>query len=366
MPFDRKPYRLKKRVSKKKAPKRGGAGGGRHRTVSDAARLAAIVENSDDAILSKSLDGTILTWNAAAERMFGFSEREAVGRSITMIIPPDRLGEEKEILARIVKGMRVDHFETVRLTRSGEPVQVSVTISPVRDDAGKVIGASKIVRDIAQQKAAEHRTRILVGELDHRVKNALAVVSSLARAMLENAKSIDEFGPAFEGRLLALASAHKLLSDTGWEGTTLRRLLERIVSPLCPEPGQLRLSGDSAMIPARTAPAVGLVLHELGTNAARFGALSTPRGHVDVQWEISSVRDMGRLHAVWTEGGGPPARQPARAGFGTGLVRDAIEHQYGGVVKFEYRATGLRCEFDMGWSQLVSSGVGVREGGLRS
>ncbi|MGH7242765.1 MAG: sensor histidine kinase [Phycisphaerales bacterium] len=319
--------------------------------ASDAARLAAIVENSDDAILSKSLDGTILTWNAAAEKLFGYAEREAVGKSITIIVPADRLDEEEEILSRIVKGMKVDHFETVRLTKSGEEVQVSVTVSPVRDDKGKIVGASKIARNIAQQKAAEARARVLSGELDHRVKNALAVVASLAKNMLESATSLDEFGPTFEGRLLALARAHRLLSDSSWEGATVRRILDRIVAPLCRGPGQLKMSGDEAMIPARAAPALAQVLHELATNAVKYGAFSTREGRIEVRWEISSVRDMGRLHLTWTEKDGPPVREPTRTGFGTELIRGTIEHQYGGAVKIEYRPVGMRCEFDIGWSQ---------------
>jgi PAS domain S-box-containing protein len=118
-------------------------------------RLAAIVESSDDAIISKTLDGVIISWNAAAERLFGYSASEAIGKPITTIIPPDRLSEEWEILARIRAGERVDHFETIRLARDGHPVEVSLTISPVRNATGEIVGASKVAREIGEKRSAE-------------------------------------------------------------------------------------------------------------------------------------------------------------------------------------------------------------------
>src|SRR5712672_1006467 len=117
-----------------------------------AARLAAIVTSSDDVIVSKTLEGVITSWNPAAERILGYTAEEAVGKNIKLIIPPDRQAEEDDILARIRRGERVEHFETVRLTKDGRPIDVSLTVSPVRDDAGRVIGASKIARDITEQK----------------------------------------------------------------------------------------------------------------------------------------------------------------------------------------------------------------------
>src|SRR5204863_8222322 len=119
------------------------------------ARLAAIVQSSDDAIVSKSLEGIIRTWNAGAQRIFGYTAEEVIGKPINILIPPERQDEEPKILARLRKGERVDHFETVRMTKDGRLLEVSVTISPVRDASGQIIGASKIARDITRQKQAE-------------------------------------------------------------------------------------------------------------------------------------------------------------------------------------------------------------------
>ena len=137
------------------------------------ALLASIVESSQDAIVSKTLDGVILTWNSGAERLFGYTLAEAIGRPITLIIPPDRQDEEREILAKIARGERVEHFETERLTKQGGRVAISLTVSPVRDGAGRVIGASKVARDISQQQRAQR----LLQEADRRKDEFLALLA---------------------------------------------------------------------------------------------------------------------------------------------------------------------------------------------
>src|SRR5207302_6397269 len=119
------------------------------------ARLAAIVETSDDAIISKSLDGIIQTWNAAAERIYGYVAAEAIGHPITMLLPPDRQDEESDILARLAKGERLEHYETARITKDGRRIDVALTVSPVRDASGSLVGASKIARDVTAQKQAQ-------------------------------------------------------------------------------------------------------------------------------------------------------------------------------------------------------------------
>lgn len=155
--------------------------------------LAAIVESSDDAIVSKSLEGTITSWNRAAVRMFGYEESEALGRSIRMLIPPDRQREEDEVLARIRCGQSVDHFETVRIRKDGSCIDISLTVSPILDGDGKVIGASKIARDITERKgievaleAAETRARLLaaVGEVLARSSDHREMLGGVARLLM--------------------------------------------------------------------------------------------------------------------------------------------------------------------------------------
>jgi two-component system CheB/CheR fusion protein len=175
-------------------------------------RLAAIVESSDDAIISKDLNGIVISWNQAAEKMFGYSAREMIGRSITTIIPPELQDDERKILETIGRGERIEHFETVRLTKSGEPIDVSLTISPIRDEAGRVTGAAKISRDITQEKKTEQALRtserlVSVGRMAatvaHEINNPLEAVTNLVYLAKGSAvrKDVREYLDAIEGEL---------------------------------------------------------------------------------------------------------------------------------------------------------------------
>jgi PAS domain S-box-containing protein len=175
------------------------------------ARLAAIVESSDDAIISKTLEGVIRSWNDGAERLFGFTAAEAIGRSITLIIPPERLDEEREILARIARGERVDHFETIRVTKRGRRVEISLTVSPVRDGTGRVVGASKIARDVSDRKSVEAALREadarkdrFIALLAHELRNPLAPLRNglqLMRMAGDDAKAVGRAREMMERQL---------------------------------------------------------------------------------------------------------------------------------------------------------------------
>lgn len=162
----------------------------RKRAEEDRAKLAAIVESSDDAIVSKALDGTILSWNAGAERIFGYTPAEAIGQETTLIIPPERLDEEREILARLRRGERIEHFETVRVAKDGRLLDISLTISPIRNKEGQVVGASKVARDISRRKRAEEALREadrrkdeFIALLGHELRNPLAPIRNGLQVM---------------------------------------------------------------------------------------------------------------------------------------------------------------------------------------
>ena len=171
---------------------------------------AAIVESSEDAILSKDLDGVITSWNHAAERLFGYAPEEAVGRPVTILIPGDRENEEPMILERIRRGERIEHYETVRRRKDGSLVDISLTVSPIRDPAGKVIGASKIARDITERRRASERRQLLLREMNHRIKNLFALAISVVSLSARSANSVQELTASARERLLALARAHDL------------------------------------------------------------------------------------------------------------------------------------------------------------
>ncbi len=311
----------------------------RQRSERVANRLASIVESSDDAIVSKDLNGVIATWNKAAERLFGYFAEEVVGKSITIIIPHDRLNEETGILQRIRRGERIDHFETVRQRKDGSLINVSLTVSPVTDESGRIIGASKIARDITERKRREEQVALLAREAEHRTKNLLALAQ--ATVHLTQADTPDELKAAIEGRLQALAKAHTLLAQSRWAGADVQVMVADELSPYIGNgDARAEISGPSLMLDPDPAQAMAMALHELGTNAAKYGALSTPRGRVKVEWQLQPG---GQLRLQWIETGGPPVAPPRRQGFGTRVMQRMVCGQCNGDIDFDWREEGLVC-----------------------
>ncbi len=305
-----------------------------------ARRLVSIIESSDDAIVSKDLNGVIATWNKGAERLFGYLAEEIVGKSIMTIIPADRQDEEAGILERIRRGERVEHFETVRRHKNGRLVNISLTVSPVRDGSGTIIGASKIARDITDQKRREEQIALLAREADHRTKNLLALAQ--ATVHLSQGETPDALKAAIEGRLRALAHAHALLARSRWAGADLRTMVMEELSPYCQNnPERAQVDGSSMMLEQQAAQAMAVAVHELTTNAVKYGALSTPKGRVRVQWSCDPTQ---RLTFRWTESGGPPVALPKHRGFGARVIERIIEIQLNGDLKFEWREEGVVCE----------------------
>lgn len=295
-----------------------------------AAFLAAIVESSDDAIISKSLLGIITTWNKGAERLFGYTAAEAVGRPITMLIPEDRLDEEPAILARISAGERVDHFETIRRRKNGTFIDISLTISPIRDGDGKIIGASKIARDISDRKRAAQHQDLLLREMHHRVKNLFAIAGSIITLAARTAQTPAELANGMKDRLLALSKAHEMTlpSFTGGEAfaeksTTLFALLSSLLSPFeDKEGGRWRLQGEDVPLRADRVTSLALLFHEYATNAVKYGALSVPEGRLDV----ASSSGPHSFEITWQESNVRPAAVAQRkdAGFGTTLEQMVV------------------------------------------
>jgi len=312
----------------------------RRRAEQVSRRLASIVESCDDAIVSKDLNGIIATWNKGAERLFGYLAAEVTGKPITILIPPERHDEETQILRRIRSGERIDHYETVRVRKDGTSVSVALTVSPVTDEYGRIIGASKVARDITEQKRREEQIALLAREADHRTKNLLALAQ--ATVHLTNAETPDTLKEAIEGRLRALANAHALLAQSRWAGADLRNLVSAELSPYCQDDEQrARIDGPSLMLEQGPAQALALTLHELASNAAKYGALSVPTGRIAVEWRMPSL---SRLSMRWTEGGGPPVKEPEHRGFGTRVMERMIVSQLNGELRFDWRENGVVCE----------------------
>jgi PAS domain S-box-containing protein len=304
--------------------------------------LASVVEYGDDAIISKNLDGIITSWNRGAERIFGYPAEEVIGKSVTILVPPERRHEEDVIVERIRCGDRVDHFETVRRGKAGNLINISLTISPVRDASGTVVGASTIARDITERKRSEVQISVLAREAEHRAKNLLANVKAMVR--LSQADTPDSLKEVIEGRIEALATVHSLFAKSRWTGAELGSLIKQELSPYSRN-GQMRtlIDGPAIMLKPDLAQTIGVALHELATNAAKYGALSVATGRVRVEWSRSADAG-GRLVLRWAESGGPPVSPPTRKGFGTHVMEVMIRSHGKGEVRLDWHLEGLVCE----------------------
>ena len=383
------------------------------------ARLAAIVESADEAIASKTLDGIVTSWNPAAEKLFGYAADEILGRHISILAAPGRENEMPQILARIRRGEKVDHYETVRRRKNGSLVAISLTVSPIRDEAGRIIGASKIARDITETKRAEEalraseerfrdlanavpdvvwtadpdgtitfandrwfeycgitpernarewpelvlhpedrkrciaewtralregtqyeievrnrrhdgayrwfltraapvrdaegritawygsttdihdrkqadeRQQILAAELSHRVKNLLTVIGVLAERTADKATSVAQFLEAFRGRIQALSSAQAALIASDWQAASLKVLVQGALEPYLVDGGRIHLDVEDLPIRSDLALTLTLALHELATNAAKYGALSSATGQVRLTTRVDWSAPLG-------------------------------------------------------------------------
>jgi len=429
-------------------------------SVNSTQRIAAIVDSSDDAIISKDLNGVITTWNKGAQRIFGYLPEEVIGKPITILIPADRRNEEDAIIEQIRRGQRVEHYETVRQRKDGGLIDISLTVSPVKNAQGRIIGASKIARDITERKQSreilgalpeavyttdstghltyyndaaanfwgyrpklgdaqwcgswrllrldgshlphhecpmalaikenrpirgveaiaerpdgtrvpflpfptplhdasgkvvgavnmlvditerkrnDEQIAILAREAEHRAKNVLATVQ--AAVNLSHADTADGVKEAIAGRIQALANVHALFVESRWNGAELHSLVTQELAPYCQAGGtRVLIDGAKILLETATAQTIAVFLHELATNAAKYGALSAPEGQVQVEW--SQAAD-GRFVLRWTETGGPPVKPPTRQGFGTRVMGAMIEGQLKGEVDFAWHAGGLVCE----------------------
>lgn len=317
------------------------------------ALLAAVIESSDDAIISKNLDGIVTSWNPGAERLFGFMAEEVLGRPVTILAPPGREEEMPRILRRIRNGEKVQHYETERRHKSGRIIPISLTVSPIRDRDGRIVGASKIARDISERRRSEERQNLLLHELNHRMKNTLAMVSAIASRTIAGSQSLEEFETAFSARIQAVARAHELLSSGFWQTVDLQDILEGAVSPFGGE-DRVLFSGPSIKLKAKPALTLALVLHELTVNATKYGALSSASGHVAVEVAIASDHTSGdRIELRWAESGGPAVVPPTRRSFGCHWIERGVRAGLNGNASLRFDPDGVACTITFPYSSEI-------------
>lgn len=327
--------------------------------------LAAIVESSYDAILTKNLDGTITSWNRGAEDLFGYAAEEVVGKSVTILIPDDRQDEEPSILARLRRGERTDHYETVRRRKDGSLVDISLTVSPIRDPSGKVVGASKIARDISDRRRLIEQQNLMLGEMQHRVKNLAAVIDGLARqSQPDGEPAVEVFVTAFLGRVHALLSIGELVVSSSARDADLGQVVASVLRPFI-DPSKtspITIDGPALALAENTAANLALAIHELATNALKYGALRSPGGKVSIKWAVQPHADGSHVLLEWKETGGPPISvEPRRQGFGTRVIRAAVSRERAGTTDIALEPDGLRCRFEFFSAVKRHAGTGVSE-----
>ena len=310
-----------------------------------ASRLhAAVVDSSDDGIMTKDLQGIITSWNGGAERLYGYTAEEVIGKPVSILMPPDRRVEATTILERIRNGERLEHYETVRQRKDGSLVDISLTVSPIKDGAGTIVGASKIARDITERRRAQDHQQMLLREMEHRIKNLFNVAASVVELSVRGADTPKALAAAVRDRLSALSRAHALtlakpstIAPGSAGPTMMLDLIETIVAPYQGQQPRIFITGVDWSLGRTATTSLALLFNELATNAAKYGSLSTPDGFV----AVTSSRHGDRIHVVWAERGGPlVSSSDGKEGFGSALAR-GVAQQLDGDLMRDWRPDGL-------------------------
>lgn len=319
------------------------------RHVEARARLAAIVSSSPDAMLSADRQGRIMSWNDSAQRLFGYSADEAIGRDFDLLVPSGASPEHQAVFPRALAGETIE-IETVRAGKSGVPLDVAVTASRMHGPNGSVLGVAAVMRDISERKRTERelqrtrdRQRLLINELSHRVKNSLAIVQAIAQQSFKGSNSSPEARAAFEGRLAALASANDLLTRESWDTASMKQVIQDAVAPYRGQQERFEIEGPDLRLQPRTAVALALALHELATNAVKYGALSSNEGCVEIKWSVDDTGEARQLRLVWQEKGGPQVEAPQHRGFGSKLIERSLAAEFGGEATIDFLSEGVKC-----------------------
>lgn len=277
-------------------------------------------------------------WDEGQYRIFGVAPQsfEVTSANIQALLHIDDVDALRGIVSAFTEGARSSETEFRIRRPDGEMRWCAATAAATIDDKGRVVRVSGVTVDITERKRAEERQNLLTREVDHRAKNALALAQSIVR--LTRADNVKTYVNAVEGRINALARVHTILSLSSWQGAEISKLVDQELAPYSMS-DQIRLSGAEVELQPATAQTVALALHELVTNSAKYGALSTLSGQLSIGWE--SEDDI--LALTWKETGGPLVRAPTSRGFGTRSLMASVESQLGGQALFDWRPEGLIC-----------------------
>jgi PAS domain S-box-containing protein len=310
-------------------------------------RLAATYEHAAIGISEIDTDGRFLRVNEAICAISGFSRKELLASRLFRYTHPDDVDPDREAFRKQVAGeLEFYSMEKRFIRKDGRVIWLSVRSSPVRDADNRLQYVVRVVQDITEHKASERRQKLLMDELNHRVKNTLATVQSLASQTARVAHTPAAFRERFEGRLIALSKAHDQLTMHHWESADLRELLSASLAPYAgAQSERVVLRGEDIELRPRAVLTLAMAMHELTTNAAKYGALSVPGGRIEIHWQSVHAGDRRPVLRIdWIEQGGPQVSDPEQRGFGSKLIEGSIAAELGGTARLAFMPEGLRCE----------------------
>jgi PAS domain S-box-containing protein len=316
------------------------------------AHVRSVLESATEyAIFTLNLDGHVVTWNPGAQRILGYEPDAILGQpgSVMFTFEDRAKGMPEQEMRRAAESGRASN-DRWHLRADGSRFWATGMLMPLLDDSKSPQGFLNILRDHTNRHREEERRSLLLRELDHRVKNTLATVRSLVAQTLRHAPTLDDFQEAFDARLMALARSHALLASGGWQGVKLQEVVERTLEAYAVGgAGRVSVAGPPILLKPSTAVTLNLALHELATNAGKYGALSVPDGCVQVIWTVDERGDheVPLIRMTWRERGGPAVRAPQRRGFGSRLLEQALPHEFAGKVVLDFAPEGVECRLSL-------------------
>jgi PAS domain S-box-containing protein len=313
-----------------------------------AAVMRTVLNTVEEAIITIDHEGIVKDLNPAAARVFGYGPEEVIGRNIKMLMPEPYRREHDGYISNYLKtgvAKIIGHGrELAGQRKDGSIFPMELAVSEMVVSRRRMF--TGVVRDITERKQIERHQELLVAELDHRVKNILAQVAMVAVSTRQGSCSMDEFLRSLNGRIQSMAAAHILLSKSGWQSVGLDALVRNQLAPYATGTN-ITISGTDIMLTVAEVQAVAKVLHELATNAAKYGALSIPGGHVSVKWDRKPNGDGTNLSIAWQELEGPTVKSEGQSSYGTNLIRNLIPHELGGNVDLMFASQGVSCRIEI-------------------
>jgi PAS domain S-box-containing protein len=313
-------------------------------------RWNATYEHAAIGIVEIDAEGRFLRVNETICALTGLSREELLGWRLFARTHPDDRDVDEELYRRQVAGdIGFYSLEKRFVRKDGRTIWIAVRSSTVRDADGRFLYGVRVVQDITDRKESEERQKLLIDELNHRVKNTLATVQSLATQTARGTSSPEDFRRAFEGRLIALSQAHDQLTLRHWKSADLREIITGATSPyLARSHDQIAIEGEPITVTPRAALTLAMATHELTTNAAKYGALSVPAGRIEVRWAIVRRPPSAPLLRIeWRERHGPPVSAPERPGFGSRFIEGSVASELQGTARLDFDPAGLCCTMDI-------------------